>query len=175
MGHYDVDVHCEGCRRYVTYFRDGPDPGPQLCEECRRSGKELRAEVVQGAPKSDIIPSLFAITKRLLTKPANTVVRKEKTSSDGLLNFDHLQQEIDYRSNLIAHASWILQTCGKPESLSHLILCAIKRNPISPQDMIHIARCFGFEDAQEVKSAMLKLSSSGDAKINSSWELEEVS
>lgn len=99
----------------------------------------------------------------------------KKTKKRVGYNLNHLVEKRDRFARLISCVFEIAKRLQRPpQDLQELILCAVGIAPLWSQDMVEIARCFGFENPTDVKFIMLDLVSLGKAQINHQWQVTRV-
>lgn len=159
----DVRVVCDKCHESYYYCHYDEAPLQYFCDSCAPSQDDLSSTAAQYA------------RKRLRHLEAMLVTSAEEDRKKGGYNPDHLVEKRDRFIRLINCVFEIAKKLQRPpQDLQELILCAVGIRPLGSQDMVEIARCFGFENSTDVKCAMMGLASVGKAKFNNYWQLIHV-
>ena len=139
-----------------------------VCKDCKE--KKLQTTKRNGGKTA------FEIAQEQLRPLAETLIALEKEDQKkGGYNLDRLVEKRDRIIRLISHVSGIAKKLQKPpQDLQELILCAVGIAPLWSQDMVEIARCFGFDNPTNVKFVALDLVSLGKVGMNNQWQLTPV-
>lgn len=168
MAHYDIDVHCDKCRKYC--FSCMPDKCPEfhVCTDCREKKPQTT--------KKNRGKTAFEETQEQLRPLAEMLIAIEKEDQKkGGYNLDHLLERRRRLDKLIDHVSEIAKKLKRPpQDLRELILCAVSIEPLACQEMTEIAQSFGFKCSTDVKFAMMGLARIGKAQFNDRWQLTHV-